>query len=312
MPTSHFLPALIKEIGRGAKGARELSAEVAETLFTAMLSGDVPDLELGAILLSLRIKGESDEELLGFGRAMQSTTCCVERTTQPLIVLPTYNGTRRQPNLLPLLALMLRDAGLSVLIHGRHDFDNRENPFPLFEACGMTAADSLASVNQQLARDGIALADIEHLNPALNRLLTLRSRLGVRNTAHTLCKLLDPCPGHSIRVVNVTHPEYLIRMRTLLEAQQATALLMRGTEGEPFANPKRRPELLGFQQGDPIMLFPAEDGGTPPFPPALGWPENADFAENVALIATLRASPEKIPQPLKDQVAALKTLAAAF
>ena len=306
MPELNSLPTLIKEIGRGAKGARDLSTDDAETLFAAILQGDVPDLELGAILIALRIKGESDDELLGFCRAMQSATRCVAQTAKPLIVLPTYNGTRRQPNLLPLLALLLRDAGLPVLIHGRHDFDNRANPFPLFQACGIVAADSLDAANQQLARDDIALVDVELLNPELNRLLALRTRLGLRNPAHTLCKLIDPCPGHTIRVVNVTHPEYLIRMGTLLQAQKTTALLMRGTEGEPFANPKRRPELLGFQRGTPVTLFPAEEGGTPPI---TGWPETADFEDNVALIQSLRAEPEKIPQPLLDQVAALKTLA---
>lgn len=306
MPELNSLPTLIKEIGRGAKGARDLSADDAEILFSTILQGGVPDLELGAILIALRIKGESDDELLGFCRAMQSTTRCVANTAQPLIVLPTYNGTRRQPNLLPLLALLLRDAGLPVLIHGRHDFNNRANPFPLFQACGIVAADSLDAANQQLAHEGIALVDVELFNPELNRLLALRTRLGLRNPAHTLCKLLDPCPGHSIRVVNVTHPEYLIRMGTLLQAQKTTALLMRGTEGEPFANPKRRPELLGFQRGLPITLFPAEEGGAPPIP---GWPETTDFEDNIALIQSLRAEPEKIPQPLLDQVAALKTLA---
>ena len=69
--------SLIKEIGRGAKGARSLSAEEAETLFNAMLLGNVPDLELGAILLALRVKSESDEELIGFCRAMQSTARCI-------------------------------------------------------------------------------------------------------------------------------------------------------------------------------------------------------------------------------------------
>lgn len=307
MPSSSItLSALIKEIGRGAKGARDLSAADAEFLFSAMLNEQVPELELGAILLSLRIKGESDDELLGFCRAMQTSTRILTPTQSPLIVLPTYNGVRRQPNLLPLLAWMLREAGLSVLIHGRHDFDNREDPFPLFHACGIASATTLAEVNQQIADSGIALADVELLNPELNRLLNLRSRLGVRNSAHTLCKLLDPCPGHSVRVVNVTHPEYLIRMNILLQAQQATALLMRGTEGEPFANPKRRPELLGFRQGVPVTLFPAEDGGTPPIP---GWPETADVEQNVALIQSLCAAPTRIPQPLIDQVTALKMLA---
>lgn len=300
------LPPLIKEIGRGAKGARDLSMADAESLFTAMLAGQVPDLELGAILLSLRIKSESDDELVGFCHAMQATTLQLKPAAHPLVVLPSYNGVRRQPNLLPLLAFLLRDAGLPVVIHGRHDFDNRENPFPLFQACGIAAARSLEEINQQIVDTGIALTDIELLNPALNRLLALRSRLGLRNSAHTLCKLLDPCPGHTVRVVNVTHPEYLIRMGTLLQAQQATALLMRGTEGEAFANPRRRPELLGFQHGEPVTLFPAEAGGTPPIP---GWPETADFKQNIALIQSLREAPDKIPTPLLDQVTALKTLA---
>ncbi len=308
MPDSKTLPSIIKEIGRGTKGARDLSSEHAEALFADMLAARVPDLELGAILLSLRIKGESDDELVGFCRAMQATTRQIAPTQRPLIVLPSYNGMRRQPNLLPLLALMLRDAGFAVLIHGRHDFDNRANPFPLFHACDIASATSLAMINQQLATTGIALSDIELLNPELNRLLSLRARLGVRNSAHTLCKLLDPCQGHSIRVVNVTHPEYLVRMSALLQAQGATALLMRGTEGEPFANPRRRPELMGFKKGEPVSLFPAEEGGTVPI---AGWPETADFAQNLELIQTLHKTPETIPQPLVDQVSALKALAAA-
>lgn len=300
-----LLSTIIKHIGRGAKGARDLSAHEAEELFGAMLKGQIPDLELGAILLSLRIKGESDDELLGFCRAMQTTTRMVT-PNGPIVVLPSYNGVRRQPNLLPLLALLLRDAGLRVLIHGRHDFDNRENPFPLFHACGIPTAKSLDIVNQQIAHAGIAMADIELLNPELNHLLSLRSRLGVRNSAHTLCKLLDPIIGHSLRVVNVTHPEYLIRMESLLKAQKTSALLMRGTEGEPFANPKRRPELMGFREGIATQLFPMEEGGSQPIP---GWPETADFDENLALIRKLQANPGGIPQPLLDQVTALKTLA---
>ena len=49
--------AVIKEVGRGANGARALSTVDAESLFGGMLDGRVPDLELGAIVLSYRIKG---------------------------------------------------------------------------------------------------------------------------------------------------------------------------------------------------------------------------------------------------------------
>ena len=56
---------LIKEIGRGKNAARDLNREDARALFAAMLAGDIPDLQLGAVLMALRIKGESLEELAG-------------------------------------------------------------------------------------------------------------------------------------------------------------------------------------------------------------------------------------------------------
>ena len=58
--------AYIKEIGRGAHGSRDLALDDARQLYAAMLDGGVPDLELGAIILGLRVKGESLDEMLGF------------------------------------------------------------------------------------------------------------------------------------------------------------------------------------------------------------------------------------------------------
>ena len=46
----------IKEIGRGKDGARDMSEQEAYELFGAILDGGVPDLELGAILIALRVK----------------------------------------------------------------------------------------------------------------------------------------------------------------------------------------------------------------------------------------------------------------
>ena len=60
----------IRQLTGGSDGARTLAEEDAHDLFAAMLDGGVPDLELGACLLALRIQGGSTAELLGFYRAM--------------------------------------------------------------------------------------------------------------------------------------------------------------------------------------------------------------------------------------------------
>lgn len=58
MPISHYL----KEIGRGARGAKALDRHQAQDLFGQVLDGQVSDLEVGAFCIAMRIKGETDRK----------------------------------------------------------------------------------------------------------------------------------------------------------------------------------------------------------------------------------------------------------
>ncbi|VTN06437.1 glycosyl transferase family protein [Raoultella ornithinolytica] len=104
---------IIKEVGRGKNHARDLDVDTARALYSRMLDGEVAELELGGILIALRIKGEGEAEMKGFYEAMQQKTL---RLTPPVarpmpIVIPSYNGARKQANLTPLLAVLLHKLG---------------------------------------------------------------------------------------------------------------------------------------------------------------------------------------------------------
>lgn len=305
-----FAP-LIKEIGRGTRGARDLDEARAEALFGAILDGRVPELELGAILLSMRIKGESAAELAGFWRAMQARTAPVAIPDGPrCVLLPTFNGARKQANLMPLVALLLAREGVPVLIHGRHDFDSRQSPFELLAALGLAPAGSPAEAGTQLQRERLAILPLSALNPGLDALMALRPRLGVRNSGHSVAKLLDAAPGRSVRVVAVTHPEYLDSMGQALLAQSDPGqgghrgLLMRASEGEAYAHLRRKAQLYGFVDGQRLDLHP--DDSTD-----LDWPLSPDCeAEaNARLIEAMLDGREPLPPRIAEQVAALQRLA---
>ena len=69
----------IKEIGRGAAGARSLDRTQSQDLMAQVLDGQVTDLEIGAFALAMRVKGESVDGLIGFADAMQARTLMIER-----------------------------------------------------------------------------------------------------------------------------------------------------------------------------------------------------------------------------------------
>ncbi|RYF66742.1 MAG: DNA-binding protein YbiB, partial [Comamonadaceae bacterium] len=56
----------LKEIGRGARGAKPLDRAQAADLFGQVLDGQVTDLEIGAFCIAMRIKGETADEMCGF------------------------------------------------------------------------------------------------------------------------------------------------------------------------------------------------------------------------------------------------------
>ena len=120
--------AYLKEVGRGERGARDLPFDEAKKLFGAMLDGGVPDLELGALLIALRFKTESLTELLGFYTALDERIAQLKAPAaaggipggarlRPVII-PSYNGARRQANLMPLLVMLLKRLQIPVLVHG--------------------------------------------------------------------------------------------------------------------------------------------------------------------------------------------------
>ena len=295
----------IREIGRGPHAARPLDAGAARELCAAMLDGTVPPLELGAILIAYRMKGETLAELAGFMASIERGLARLEPPLDGLrpVVLASYNGARKLPNLTALLALLLKRYGIPVLVHGMIDDGDtfgRVTTAAILWELGVEPAASLADAEQRLARDGIAYVPTAVLSPALASLLALRQRMGVRSLMHTLAKLVDPFGGAGFRVVAVTHPDYVARMQEFLAASHANALLMRGTEGEPFANPRRQPRLEMFEGGVASVLFDAESAAADP-PPAL--PAAIDAATTAAWIAAALAGEVAIPQPIVNQLA---------
>lgn len=240
------LNKIIKEVGRGKNHARDIDFDSALALYGAMLDGEVPDLEMGSILIALRIKGEGEAEMRGFYQAMQSRVMRLQAPSgRPMpVVIPSYNGARRQGNLTPLLAQVLNRLGLPVLVHGVSDDATRVTSEAVFAALGILPVTTAEQAQAKLDRGELAFITIDHLCPPMAKQLSLRWRMGVRNSAHTLAKLATPfVEREALRLSSVSHPEYVPRVATFFSAIDAPAILLNGTEGEVYANPQRCPAI---------------------------------------------------------------------
>ncbi|HUX23086.1 MAG TPA: DNA-binding protein YbiB [Burkholderiales bacterium] len=285
----------IREIGRGKDGARPLRREQAADLFGQVLDGKVTELEIGAFCLAMRIKGETPQEMAGFLDAAQQRLNRLPATDKPVVVIPSYNGARKLPVLTPLLALLLAREGLPVLVHGTATESNRIEASTVLAALDIPAQHAIGS----MANGEIAFAPTELLCPGLKRLLDVRRVVGVRNPAHSVAKLINPCVGKSLIVSSYTHPEYALSMAATIEIMQSNALLLRGTEGESVADARRMPRMEGFLAGRLALSQAAESGSLAALPEL---PGDIDAVSTARYIRRVMAGESPLPPSIAQQV----------
>jgi anthranilate phosphoribosyltransferase len=285
----------IREIGRGKEGARALPREQAADLFGQVLDGTVTDLEIGGFCLAMRIKGETPKEMAGFLDATHARLHRLPAGDRPVVVIPSYNGARKLPVLTPLLALLLAREGLPVLVHGTATETRRVFASEVLEVLDIPAQSAIKTIKNGT----VAFVPTELLCAGLKRLLDVRRVVGLRNPAHSLVKLMNPVAGPSLVLSSYTHPEYALSMAATLELTHTNALLLRGTEGEAVADPRRTPQMDTFVRGVRTQVQAQQAGPLAALPEL---PKEIDAASTATYIRAVLTGRQPIPAPIATQV----------
>jgi anthranilate phosphoribosyltransferase len=232
--------------------------------------------------------------MAGFLDATQARLHLVPDNGLTTVVLPSYNGARKLPVLTPLLALLLAQQGAAVVLHGTATETARVSSASVLAALGVQAMAHVGPV----AAGHVALIPTEVLCPGLKRLLDVRRVVGLRNPAHSLVKLMNPCAGRALVVGSYTHPEYAISMGATFALTGQQALLLRGTEGEPVADPRRTPQMALYQAGTHRTVQTAQTGSLAQVPELPG----TEATTTARYIQAVLQGEYPVPTPIALQV----------
>jgi anthranilate phosphoribosyltransferase len=167
---------------------------------------------------------------------------------------------------------------------------------------GIAPVQDATVLSAEFARQRPVFMPIALLAPRLHRLLELRRVLGLRNSTHTLVKIMQPFAQPVLRLVSYTHPEYLTMLTeyfsTAAPAARGDVFLMRGTEGETVANAKRAQTVTWFHDNQATVLIekqaPVDE--SPPLPKA------SDAKTTAEWILQALAGQQPVPEPIAEQV----------
>ena len=244
----HAFAQYVRILGKGKNTSRSLTREEAFAAFTHVLKQEVEDIQLGAFLLLLRVKGEDENEMAGFAEAAQQFINAPALAVD--IDWPSYAGKHKQDPWYLLSALLLAANDHKILMHGS-TYQNRTRIYSaqVLRELQIPLCDSWQDVDTQLHSSNFAYAPLNLLSRPLDQLFSYRSLLGVRSPVNSLIKLVNPLRA-ATTLQSVFHPDYLeIHQQAALLLGHTHSLVLKGEGGEIEFRPDAENRLFLLDRG---------------------------------------------------------------
>jgi anthranilate phosphoribosyltransferase len=179
-------------IGRAVAGD-DLTALEAEAVMEQIMSGQATQAQIAALLMTLRLKGETIEEIVGFARAMRRHATAVRPQARGLVDTCGTGGDGTGTfNISTTVAFVAAGAGLPVAKHGNRSVSSKSGSADVLEALGVRLDLTPAQMAQAIDEVGVGFLFAPRLHPAMKYAIGPRREIGVRTVFNVLGPLTNP------------------------------------------------------------------------------------------------------------------------
>ncbi len=188
---------------------RELTPAQTTTLFDELMSGRVGDAEAAALLIALRMKGETANELAAAARVLRSHMNRLETGRGGVLDTCGTGGDGTGTfNISTAAALVAAAAGVPVVKHGNRAISGATGSADVLAELGVHVEAGPAWARRCHDVAGIAICLAPHNHPSMKQVASVRKRLGVRTIFNLLGPLANPA-GAAYQLLGVGRPELL-------------------------------------------------------------------------------------------------------
>ena len=222
----------MKEILEDLLAGQDLTMEEASGLFELLLREETSDVQIGALLVALAAKGETEEELAGVARAMRERSRRIStRHRQFIDTCGTGGSPAKTFNLSTAAAFVVAAAGLPVAKHGNVGVTSRAGSADVLRALGVRIELPVEHVEAIFDQLGVCFLFAPLHHPATKRVGAVRRELGIRTIFNLLGPLTNPA-GAPFQLIGVAREEAQDRIAgALFRLGVERAWVVRGADG---------------------------------------------------------------------------------
>lgn len=196
---------------------RSLSQDEAGALMGEIFSS-ATDAQIGALLVALRMKGESTEEIAGFARKMRDSAVSICPKVKGVLVdtCGTGGDSSNTINVSTGAAIVTAACGVAVAKHGNYAQSSKCGSANVLDELGVNISTTPEAVTAMIERLGIGFMLAPIFHPAMKRVAPIRRELGLRTVFNILGPLTNPA-GAQAQVMGVYDPRLPMKLASVFQ-----------------------------------------------------------------------------------------------
>ncbi len=209
------MPTLLDFITKTAN-KESLTVSEAEQAFNIMMSGEATNAQIAGLLMAMRVRGETIDEITGAAATMRAKATAVQAPSGSIDMAGTGGSGKDTLNISTCASFVVAGAGIPVAKHGNRSASSKSGSADVLEALGVKLGSSPQNVSDcvQKANIGFMFAQAHH--SAMKHVMPVRKELATRTIFNLLGPLTNPAGSH-YQVLGVFDKAWLKPMAQVLK-----------------------------------------------------------------------------------------------
>ena len=210
---------------------QNLNIEESMYIFNKIMSGELDDIKITSILIGLKLKGETKEEIIGAAKVMREKSLKINSPKNTIDTCGTGGDMKDTLNISTSAAIVAASAGVTIAKHGNRSVSSKSGSADMLEKLSYKILDNPNEIEKSLKKNNFCFLFAQYHHSAMKHVGNVRKLLGTRTIFNLLGPLTNPANANK-QLLGVYDKKWVkMHCEVLKELGSKHALVVHGNDG---------------------------------------------------------------------------------